>query len=373
MHNFHDMKKLIFPFLLICLSRLTAQIGINDYLNSTISAVPFINIPTNAVASGLQKASFSSTGISGSIYENTAAIPFGKPAMHLQLNYQFFNPYSGNIPLFITAEGFKKINSVTCIAGGVRILHLPVVSFGTGPHLDELKEFTIDGGVARKWDEHFSAGVNLHYIQSNAAGTYHTGSFTRNLAADLTTEFQYPITMGSKPGHFNFAIGAFHLGNKMIYTYTTAKDFIPAVFKAGTSVEFSTFEGQKMIIAVMMDKLLIPTPDTTDSDNSGIYDFQEESAASAWFTSFYDAPGGFVEELKEIRYHGGVQYDFYDQFYVRTGYYFESRVKGGSNIIAAGVGIRVFDFQLDAAYTFPINKAVPEDDRRLLLSLAWDI
>ncbi len=52
--------------------------------------------------------------------------------------------------------------------------------------------------------------------------------------------------------------------------------------------------------------------------------------------SFYDAPGGFSEELKEITWAIGAEYWYNKQFAVRAGYFHESETKGNRQFFTFG-------------------------------------
>ena len=57
-------------------------------------------------------------------------------------------------------------------------------------------------------------------------------------------------------------------------------------------------------------------------------DYYDLSSISGVFKSFGDAPGGFKEEMQEIRWSLGAEYVYNDKFSVRAGYHHESENKG---------------------------------------------
>jgi hypothetical protein len=74
---------------------------------------------------------------------------------------------------------------------------------------------------------------------------------------------------------------------------------------------------------------------------------------SAMFTSLWDAPGGFQEELREFTAGGGLEYNYQHQFFARAGYFYEHPNKGYRQHFSAGVGVRIHSLELDAAYRMP--------------------
>ena len=82
------------------------------------------------------------------------------------------------------------------------------------------------------------------------------------------------------------------------------------------------------------NKLLVPTPPTGDAEK--ITNYQKTSAIAGIFKSLGDAPGGFGEELKEIRWSLGAEYNYCDKFFVRAGYSYLHPNKGNLQAFTAG-------------------------------------
>ena len=71
------------------------------------------------------------------------------------------------------------------------------------------------------------------------------------------------------------------------------------------------------------------------------------------FQSFYDAPGGFKEEMHEIMYSVGAEYWYRKQFAIRAGYFYEDKTKGNRKYFTAGIGFKLNVISLDFAYLIP--------------------
>ncbi len=110
---------------------------------------------------------------------------------------------------------------------------------------------------------------------------------------------------------------------------------------------------------VDVSKLLVPTPPiyAVDENNQQIYgpDGKPEiaygkdpdvSVVQGMLQSFYDAPDGFNEEMKEFIYAAGAEYWYDKQFALRAGYFHESKIKGNRQFFTVGAGFRynVFGF-----------------------------
>jgi hypothetical protein len=76
------------------------------------------------------------------------------------------------------------------------------------------------------------------------------------------------------------------------------------------------------------------------------------------FQSFSDAPGGSREELREIIWNTGVEYNYSDKFFLRGGYQYEHETKGNRKYFTLGLGIKYNVFGLDFAYLIPATPTV---------------
>ncbi|MFI5164277.1 MAG: PorV/PorQ family protein, partial [Bacteroidia bacterium] len=89
--------------------------------------------------------------------------------------------------------------------------------------------------------------------------------------------------------------------------------------------------------------------------------------------SFYDAPGGFKEELKEINIASGIEYWYDKTFALRTGYFYEDRTKGGRKYFTLGFGARYTIFRFDFSYLIPTEQRSPlQHTFRFTLSCVFD-
>ena len=101
-------------------------------------------------------------------------------------------------------------------------------------------------------------------------------------------------------------------------------------------------------------------------------DYYDISSISGVFKSFGDAPGGFKEEMQEVRWSVGAEYVYNDKFTVRAGYHHESENKGNRKYFTVGAGFRMSVFSLDAGYVIATAKSNPLD-QTLRFSLSFDM
>jgi hypothetical protein len=111
-----------------------------------------------------------------------------------------------------------------------------------------------------------------------------------------------------------------------------------------------------------MHKLLVPTPPKLtgnfSSDSTKISNYRNKPVVSSWLSSFGDAPGGFGEELREFQLSFGAEYSYNDQFFARTGYFYEDKTKGNRKYFTVGLGIKYNVFGLNFSYLVPSGAGI---------------
>ena len=120
------------------------------------------------------------------------------------------------------------------------------------------------------------------------------------------------------------------------------------------------------------NKLMVPTPDSTDANNDNIPDYKQQSSFKGMFTSFFDAPGGFKEEMREWTMGIGAEYWYDHIFAVRAGYFLEAKSKGNRRFVSAGVGVKYSVFGLDFSYLIPTSAQRNPLDNTFRFTLKFD-
>lgn len=249
-------------------------------------------------------------------------------------------------------------------------------------------ELAFDLGYSRKLSESFSMGVALRYIYSDLAfsdaysAEQQTGAsaFAADISGFLTT---YPI-IGRNECQWSWGFNISNIGSKVSYNDGNDPAFLPTNFRLGTTFTFPLAQYNNLALSVDVNKLLVPTrpreSDYTANDgtfNSEGYEnaldeWRNTSSISGIFKSFSDAPGGFKEELKEINFSVGAEYNYNQQFFVRAGYFYENPDKGNRQYFAFGAGFSLNVVQLDASYMIATAQSSPLD-QTLRFSLTFDM
>lgn len=249
-------------------------------------------------------------------------------------------------------------------------------------------ELSFDVGYSRKLSESFSMGVALRYIYSDLAfsdaysAEQQTGAsaFAADISGFLTT---YPI-IGRNECQWSWGFNISNIGSKVSYNDGNDPAFLPTNFRLGTTFTFPLAQYNNLALSFDVNKLLVPTrPRESDyTANDGTFDSEGyENALDEWrntssisgiFKSFSDAPGGFKEELKEINFSVGAEYNYNQQFFVRAGYFYENPDKGNRQYFAFGAGFSLNVVQLDASYMIATAQSSPLD-QTLRFSLTFDM
>lgn len=249
-------------------------------------------------------------------------------------------------------------------------------------------ELAFDVGYSRKLSESFSMGVALRYIYSDLAfsdaysAEQQTGAsaFAADISGFLTT---YPI-IGRNECQWSWGFNISNIGSKVSYNDGNDPAFLPTNFRLGTTFTFPLAQYNNLALSVDVNKLLVPArPRESDyTANDGTFDSEGyENALDEWrntssisgiFKSFSDAPGGFKEELKEINFSVGAEYNYNQQFFVRAGYFYENPDKGNRQYFAFGAGFSLNVVQLDASYMIATAQSSPLD-QTLRFSLTFDM
>ena len=239
-------------------------------------------------------------------------------------------------------------------------------------------EMAFDVAYSRKLSNSFSMGVALRYIRVDYAGFNEISSASNVIAADISGYLERYLSIGASESLLTFGANISNItGAKISIDEGNTKSFVPTNMKIGASLMYPVTEVSTFSFSLDMNKLLVPTPpmkkegETVAEFDARYKKYLDKSAIGGIFSSFGDADS-FSEELKEIMWSFGVEYDYDSKFKIRSGYFYENKMKGNRQYLAFGAGFKFNMFQLDAAYMVGTRTNNPLD-QTLRLSLAFDI
>jgi hypothetical protein len=357
----------------------------NGELNVIHTVVPFLTIAPDSRAGGMGDAGVATSPDVNSMHWNPAKFAFIDGNGGAGLSYA---PWLRNLVPDINIAyltGYKRIDRKQVISGGLLYSSLGDIEFRDEYSPDptmifKANEFAFELGYSRLLTDNFSGGIAFRYINSNLTGgvPLSGGAETkpgRSFAADISGFYQKDITIFDRDGLWAFGVNFSNIGSKMSYSDDQTSDFIPMNLRIGTAGTIEIDSYNSITLTLDMNKLLVPTPpiyyNKAISDSIVAGKDPNVGVPVAIFQSFYDAPGGFKEEMHEISYALGAEYWYNNQFAIRGGYFHEHETKGNRKYFTAGAGFRMKSFTLDFSYLMPLVQNHPLA-RTLRFSLAFD-
>ncbi len=368
--------------LVILLSvRLNAQNNNNtDDINAITTAVPFLMIAPDSRGGSMGDIGVSNSPDANSQYWNPAKYPFIDHDFGFSMSYSPWLRSLVNDINLAYLSGYLKINKMSAVSMSLRYFSMGEIQFTdkVGNDLGTYKpnEFAIDAAYSRLLGDNFSGAVALRYINSNLTAGQNVGGqqtqVGQSVAADVAVYYRKKFKTNDTKMEFSFGLNISNIGAKISYSESLERDFIPTNFRIGPSLAIELDKYNKFTISVDVNKLLVPTPPIYAEDSVGnpIADGDgwwviekgmdpRRSVGNALFTSWYDAPGGFSEEMKEFTIGSGVEYAYDQKFFIRGGYFWESAMKGNRRYFTLGAGFKYNVFALDFSYLIPTTQRNP--------------
>ena len=336
-------------------------------LTTITTAVPFLLIAPDSRSGAMGDVGVATAPDANSLHWNPAKYAFVDDDMGFAVSYvPWLRALVPDINLSYLA-GYRKLNDNEAIAMELRYFSLGDITFTNivGDVIGQYKpsEFALGTAYSRKLSDDFSLAIAGRYIYSNLTGGQSVGEVGtvagQSIAADIAGYYTKLIRIGGQD--LNLAIGGnvSNIGNKISYTESTVRDFIPINLRLGTALGGEFDDYNKISFAVDINKLLLPTPPIYNQSEEIVAGMDPDvSVVSGVFQSFWDAPGGPKEEFREINYSVGTEYWYANQFAIRAGYFFEDDTKGGRKFLTFGSGIKYNVFALDFSYLINASRAI---------------
>mgnify|MGYP000932264659 FL=1 len=380
-------KTILTPLLLVAVI-LTSNAQTNNpdnyigQFNPITTAVPFLMIAPDARGGAMGDAGVASEPDAFSMHYNPAKYAYIKKDMGVGISYSPWLKGIVNDINLAYLSGFKRLDKDQVIAMSLRYFNLGDINFtdANGWSIGNYKpnEFAIDGTYSRFLTSKLSMAVSARYIHSNLTqGQDVGGTATKpgnSVAADVALFQRFPLEFDNMTGDFSWGMNISNIGTKISYSDdNTRKDFIPTNLKIGPTLNLNLDDYNQLSFMVDFNKLLVPTNAITSGDTiiSGMD--PNVSVPVGMIHSFYDAPGGFQEEINEISICTGIEYWYAQQFSVRGGFFYENRNKGNRKYFTLGAGFRYNILGIDFSYLIPMETQNPlEHTLRFSLLINFD-
>ncbi len=367
-----SIKPIIIATLLALPGIAMAQLpGLTGQTKNYISTgMPILLIAPDAISAGMGDAGAASTPDIYSAHWNNAKYAFIDGDIGVGTTY---TPWLRNLKVsdmnLLYLGGFNRINSRSAVGASLTYFSLGEIqgtdADGNTRGTMNPNEFAVDVTYAMKLNNQLSLGATGRFVNSDLTNGqqisdgsgYVTTKPATSIAADLGLYWQSPIDKSQE-----IAFGAFfsNLGAKLSYSDDdTKKEFLPANLRIGGRYTNHINESNDISLLFDINKLLVPTPPVTvgDSTYSKYYrnmtEYYNTGVVRGAIQSFYDAPGGFSEELRELQFSVGGEYWYKQTLAARAGYFFEHATKGGRQYLTFGFGLKYNIVQFDVAYLVP--------------------
>lgn len=344
-------------------------------INTITTAVPLLNIGPDARAGGMGDGGVASSPDANSMHWNPAKYSRIDNDMGFSFSY---TPWLRNLVNDINlayVSFYKRINKMSTFGATLRYFSLGEITFtdinGTDIGTYKPNEFAIDATYSRILTDKLSIAVAGRFIYSDLTqGQFVAGVETKagtSVAADIALYWEDDVNwFESTDAKFAWGVNISNIGSKISYSGSAIeKEFIPTNLRFGPRLTLDLDNYNSLSFQVDVNKLLVPTPDSTNTDDIGVI--------SGMIQSFYDAPGGFSEELREFSFSFGTEYWYTDVLALRGGFFYEDLTKGNRKYATLGVGLRYNVFGLDFSYLIPVTNDQNPLQNTLRFTLIFDV
>ena len=374
-----------------------AQENVKDDFNPIQTGVNSLNIAPDARGASMGDLGVATDPDANSQYWNPSKYAFAYSRGAASLSYTPWLRKLVNDIFLANVAGYWKLghNDNQALSASLRYFSLGEVTTNPPGETQSAQtlnpyEMSFDIGYSRKLSEKFSMGVVFRYIYSDLgfsdsyAGDQSTGASA--FAADISGYFTtYPI-IGRNECQFSWGWNISNIGTKVSYNNGEDPAFLPTNLRLGASFMFPLADYHNLAVSLDLNKLLVParprlkdyeSADKTELEaereyNDALEKWENMSPITGIFKSFTDAPGGFKEELREIMWSLGAEYNYNQQFFLRASYFYENAMKGNRQYFSVGAGFALNVMRLDAAYMMATAQTSPLD-QTLRFSLTFDM
>ncbi len=336
-----------------------------DSINIVSTAVPFLRISPDARAGGMGDVAIATTPEANAPFWNLSKVMFAKRRSAISINYTPWLKDLGLSDVYLASmAGYHKLDEEQAISSTMRFFSLGNIQLTdySGNVLNSVRpsEFAWDLGYSRKLNDKMSIGVALRYINSRlVVGDVGTGVVYKAgnaVAGDISL---YHNGLNEDGEGLSWGLVLSNLGSKIGYTNDSKnKDYIPANLGLGISYTKVLDENNKLNFALDMNKLLVPAPPVAtgsySADSANLAAYRNNGVVSSWMKSFSDGTG----VVKSMQFSLGAEYSYNNQFFFRTGYFYENKNRGNRKYFSVGAGFHVDFMDVNFSYLVPSGSGV---------------
>lgn len=387
----HDRYIILFVFFFISLLPSSAQ----RRTRSLQFAMPLLILNSDARAGGVGDIGVATTSDVFSQYWNPSKYIFSLENSGIGLGYSSYLSKISNDIFFTKVVCFKKISPRSVFGSSLNYFNIGEVEL-TQEYNDSYvyqgvmtpNELSIDMSYSLLLSKSFSMGILVQWLHSSLQDVRSAKHIANSVAVGLSGFYQSEVRYFSKyKSLWRAGFNISNIGPKISYSEDGQEYFIPTNLKIGLGYELILQSSNSFLFSFELNKLLIPTPPVygyIDKNGNGIKDADEimqiskgknsnVSYLEGILQSFYDAPDGLSEELHEITWALGVEYNYENILFFRGGYFYEHKDKGGRNYTTMGVGLKLKSIDFNLAYALSIANYATPWQNNIRLSLSYNL
>ncbi|MDB4620983.1 type IX secretion system outer membrane channel protein PorV [Flavobacteriaceae bacterium] len=349
------------------------------------TGVPFLLITPDARAAGMGEQGVATSVDAFSQQWNPAKYVFSEQNSAFAISY---TPYLSKLvsDIFLANITYYNKNSersawatsLKYFSLGEIVLNDLVAGSIIQQGVERPNELTLDFSYSLLLNSKYSMAVAARFIRSDLKLSSDADASSANtLGVDIAGFYRSDLfDFREKKARLRAGFNISNIGPRLKYDEGGQKNFIPTNLKLGTGLNVHLDANNKISFNVEFNKLLVPTPVAFLDEGTGeVLSYQQPdiSFLSGIFESFSDAPDGFSEELKEITWGVGSEYNFQDSFALRGGYFNESLEKGSRRYFTLGAGFSLDFAEIDISYLFSTSKVRNPLENTLRFSIIFNL
>ena len=383
-------------------NELNIQKILSDRYQAITTVMPFLSIVPDARAAGMGDVGVAVPTDAFSPLWNAAKLPYMAKGRDIHLGASY-TPWLSNIAdgIYLFAlSGYKKLSQRSAAGFSARYFAMGQLDFTERTASGDIQpyktvnpaEFSVAGYYGLKINKLFSLGAGLRFLYSDITnGAEVNGINTKagmSVGLDISAFYSSPVIKIQKfPSIITAGANITNIGPKVTYSDEQgANNFLPTTLKIGGAIRTKIGSQNEVILGLDLSKLLVPTPPeyafadngTIKRDADGLpvirngYD-PNVNVIQGVLQSFYDAPGGFTEELKEFTIGIGAEYILLNMFAARAGYQMGNIDKGNRSYLTFGLGLDLRKYALDLSYLVPTGDSQSPLENTLRVSFQYDV
>jgi hypothetical protein len=255
------------------------------------------------------------------------------------------------------------------LSGGFRYYQAGsvVVRDNEGNELGTVTPYVVDMSVnySMNLSERLTMGVGLRYLYSDLF----QGQDNSAKLSTVNVDFAALYKLNEKS---DLLVQLSELGPKM-NTSNGAAGFAPTRFRIGYLSSFK-LANKGFDWSIQLEKVLAPTAPILGSDGTVISGKPLPNGFLApLVTSWNDAPGGFAEEVTEVRPSVGIAYKVSETLAVRSGYSYQSIQKGSLHYVGLGLSYSTTKVRFDAGYALGMAQLTNPMNNHIQVGLGYSL